>query len=242
MTILLPPDFDVSAWQNASVIGKAGDKPWNELWPRTIPQWKVWDLATYSPEDSDFVTKISATKYQLKLPSNIQFTPYVKVKAPAGKVIRMSSPNSGTTSATYTTKGGENGESLVQEFESLTWINWWFVDFEIPAGVEVLELGYRQSGYNTEFDGSFVSDDDFFNRLWIKARDTGYVNIGDTFMDCPDTTDTPELPGEDPNETPVDGDDKGLSGGVIALIAIGATLLAGAGATAYFFLRRKKKA
>ena len=187
------PDFDVSGWQNASVIGKAGDKPWNELWPRTIPQWKVWDLATYSPDDTDFVTKLSDTKYQLKLPTNIQFTPYVKVKAPAGKVVRMSAPNSGTTSVTYTTKGGEGGESIVQEFESLTWINWWFVEFEIPAGVEVIEMGYRQSGYNTEFDGSFVSDDEFFNTLWIKARDTAYVNIRDTFMDCPDRERAPWL-------------------------------------------------
>ena len=187
------PDYDVSGWQNACEIGKAGDKPWNELWPRSIPQWKVWDLANYSPDDTDFVTKLSATKYRLKLPSNIQFTPFVKVKAPAGKVIKMSSPNSGTTSVTYTTKGGADGESVVQSFESLTWINWWFVEFEIPAGVEVLELGYRQSGYNTEFDGSFVSDDEFFNTLWIKARDTAYVNIRDTFMDCPDRERAPWL-------------------------------------------------
>lgn len=180
------PDFDVSDWENAKVIGKAGDKPWNELWPRTIPEWKVWDLATYSLTDSDYVTKISDTQYRLNLPTNIQFTPYIKVKAPAGKTIRMSSPNSGTTTVTYTTKGGENGESVVQEFESLAWINWWYVDFVIPSGVEVIEIGYRQSGYNTEFDGSFISDDEFFNTLWTKARDTAYVNIRDTFMDCPD--------------------------------------------------------
>lgn len=187
------PDFDVSGWQYAAEIGKAGDKPWNELWPRSILEWKVWDLATYSPDDTDYVTKLSDTKYRLKLPTNIQFTPYVKVNAPAGKVIRMSSPNSGTTSVTYTTKGGANGESVVQSFESLTWINWWFVEFEIPAGVEVIELGYRQSGYNTEFDGSFVCDDEFFNTLWVKARDTAYVNIRDTFMDCPDRERAPWL-------------------------------------------------
>lgn len=181
------PSFDTSSWQNAKVIGKAGDKPWNELWQRSIPQWKVWDLATYSPADTDYVTKLSEGKYRLKLPTNIQFTPYIKVNAPAGKVIRMSSPNAGNTSVTYTTKDG------VQEFESLTWINWWYVDFEIPEGVEVISLGYRQSGYNTEFEGSFISDDEFFNRLWIKARDTAYVNIRDTFMDCPDRERAPWL-------------------------------------------------
>ena len=109
------------------------------------------------------------------------------MNAPAGKVIRMSFPNAGNTSVTYTTKDG------VQEFESLTWINWWYVDFEIPEGVEVISLGYRQSGYNTELEGSFISDDEFFNRLWIKARDTAYVNIRDTFMDCPDRERAPWL-------------------------------------------------
>ena len=187
------PDFDTSSWQNAKVLGKAGDKPWNELWKRSIPEWKVWDLETYAPDDTDYVTALSSGKYRLKLPSNIQFTPYIKVKAPAGKVIRMSSPNAGNTSVTYTTKGASDGGSAVQEFESLTWINWWYVDFEIPEGVEVLALGYRQSGYNTEFEGVFDSSDEFFDRLWIKARDTAYVNIRDTFMDCPDRERAPWL-------------------------------------------------
>lgn len=58
------PDFDVSSWKNAKVLGKAGDKPWNELWKRTIPEWKVWELATYSPNDTEYVSALSATKYR----------------------------------------------------------------------------------------------------------------------------------------------------------------------------------
>ena len=54
---------------------------------------------------------------------------------------------------TYTTKGGEAGERIVQEFESLAWINWWFVEFEIPTDVEILSLGYRQSGYHRKIQG-----------------------------------------------------------------------------------------
>lgn len=180
------PDFDVSSWENAAVLGKAGDKPWNELWPRTIPEWKVWDLVTYTPEDEQ-VTKVDSTHYKVDLPTNIQFTPYIKVNAPAGRTIKMSCPNSGNTSVTYTTKDG------VQEYESPSWINWWFINYEVPEDVEVLEFGYRQTGYNTEFEGYFNSDDDFFNTLWTKARDTAYVNIRDTFMDCPDRERAPWL-------------------------------------------------
>ena len=187
------PDFDTSSWNNAKIVGKAGDKPWNELWPRTIPEWKVWDLATYSPDDAEYVTKIDATHYRLKLPTNIQFTPYLKVEAPAGKVIKISCPNSVNSNLTYTTMGGNNGEAVVQEYESPSWINWWYIDFEIPEDVKVLELGYRQSGYNTEFEGYFNSDDEFFNTLWTKARDTAYVNMRDTFMDCPDRERAPWL-------------------------------------------------
>ena len=55
------PDFDVSGWEDAAVLGKAGDKPWNELWPRTIPEWKVWDLVTYTPGDEQVTKAVSYT-------------------------------------------------------------------------------------------------------------------------------------------------------------------------------------
>ncbi len=178
------PEFDVSSWANAKEIGNAGDKPWNELWPRTIPEWKLSDLYTFKTNDP-LVSK-SGTTYTLSLPTNIQFTPYIKVKAQAGKQIVISCPNSGNTSVTYTTMGGQNGEAIEQEYESPSWMNWWFIRFNIPNDVEIIDIGYRESGYKTDFLGYFNSDDNFFNTLWRKARDTVYVNIRDTFMDCPD--------------------------------------------------------
>ena len=59
----------------------------------------------------------------------------------------------------------------------------WFV---IPEGVEVNSLGYRETGYNTEFTGSFECDDAFYNRLWEKSQRTLYITMRDTYMDCPD--------------------------------------------------------
>jgi hypothetical protein len=60
------------------------------------------------------------------------------------------------------------------------------VRYTIPAGVTILDLKYRESGYDTDFAGSFQCDDGFYNRLWDKARRTLYVNMRDTYFDCPD--------------------------------------------------------
>ena len=39
------------------------------------------------------------------------------------------------------------------------------VVYTIPQGVEVIEVGYRETRFNTEFEGSFVCDDEFYNKL-----------------------------------------------------------------------------
>ena len=186
------PEFDVSGWESAAELGAAGDKPWNELWPRSVPEWKVWDRVTYTLDDTDFVQPVSGG-YRVLFPTNIHFGAYIRVVAPAGKTIKIKVPNAGNYSVTYTTAGGANGEAVEQEYESPAWINWWYADFTIPAGVEVVELGYRRSGYNADEVGYFDCDDDFYDALWRKAADTVYVNIRDTFMDCPDSERAPWL-------------------------------------------------
>lgn len=186
------PEFDVSGWEDAAELGEAGDKPWNELWLRPIPEWKVWDRESYPVTDTEHVQAISGG-YRVLFETNIHYCAYLKVRAEAGKTIKIKSPNAGNYSVTYVTKGGENGEAVEQEYESPAWINWWYADFSIPSGVEVIELGYRRSGYNSEFTGYFECNDEFYNTLWTKARDTVYVNIRDTFMDCPDSERAPWL-------------------------------------------------
>ena len=56
----------------------------------------------------------------------------------------------------------------------------------IPAGVKILELKYRETGYDTAFSGSFESENDQLNTLWQKSLRTLYVTMRDNFMDCPD--------------------------------------------------------
>ena len=74
----------------------------------------------------------------------------------------------------------------MQAYENLGWLNGQKVYYIIPKGVKVLQLGYRETGYNTEFAGSFTSSDPFLNTLWEKAQRTLYINMRDNYMDCPD--------------------------------------------------------
>ncbi|WP_328876168.1 hypothetical protein OHT76_42210 [Streptomyces sp. NBC_00287] len=39
------------------------------------------------------------------------------------------------------------------------------VRYTIPSGVTILDLKYRESGYDTDFPGSFTSNDAFLNTL-----------------------------------------------------------------------------
>ncbi len=81
--------------------------------------------------------------------------------------------------ARYITRAGD------QTYESLGWMSGNEVLYTIPAGVEILELGYRETGYDADFAGSFKCNDDALNTLWTKAQRTLYINMRDNYMDCP---------------------------------------------------------
>ncbi len=176
-------DFDDSAWQNASENGVGGCAPWGKLYPRGIPMLKDFGLKDYENSDKykgkTFTVKKTVT---LDIPYNAQCTPYFKIESKAGKKIGILTENTqlGSVSDTYITKDG------VQEFEALGWFNGEHITYVIPAGVRILELKYRETGYNTEFSGLFESDNKDLNTLWQKSLRTLYVTMRDNFMDCPD--------------------------------------------------------
>ena len=58
--------------------------------------------------------------------------------------------------------------------------------YTIPKDVEVLELKFRETGYDTELAGSFSCEEQFYNKLWDKSLRTLYITMRDTYMDCPD--------------------------------------------------------
>lgn len=185
-------DYNDSKWQKAEVFGSAGSSPWNNLYERSIPQWKDSGLKDY--ENADVYTAYKKQKtsqtvtLDMQLPYNAQVTPYLMVDAPEGLEIKISTdhyqmkpyPYEFSVKNSYITKNG------IQSFECLSWLNGEHVYYTIPAGVKIIALKYRETGYNTEFTGSFSSDDTFYNKLWEKAQRTVYINMRDNFMDCPD--------------------------------------------------------
>ncbi|MFI1727414.1 discoidin domain-containing protein [Streptomyces sp. NPDC020489] len=187
------PGFNDRGWTAPAELGAAGSAPWNNLVERPVPLFRYSGLKSYANAASLPSTGQGSTAIWAALPSNIQVTPFLKVDAPAGAVIGIQTDHyddgAGLTGiepgtqynvrATYVCTGG------VQEFEPLAWMSGTAVRYTIPAGVSILDLKYRESGYDTDFVGSFDSGDAFLDTLWTKAARTMYVNMRDNYMDCP---------------------------------------------------------
>lgn len=198
-------------WSHASVVAAAGEPPFGELHQRSIPMWKDFGISEYEQlhvtqrdEVTDFPRptkavpgKNIASVHELSgmpqedlvligsLPANLQIHPTMAISAPAGLVIdietdRIQQGSDHYLRGQYVTKDGR------QEFELPIWLNGHEVRYFIPAGVEVLEVGYRQTGYDAKFVGRFSCDNEPLNRLWLKSQRTLYVTMRDTYMDCPD--------------------------------------------------------
>jgi hypothetical protein len=171
--------FDDSLWKYAQSMGEAGVPPWNNLIKRPIPQWKNFGLTKVANLQRD------RNRVTLRLPYNMQFHFWMKVKAPKGHLIKITTDNFYNLNdvplrADYVTQEG------IQEYEHLPWLNGQEVYFDLDEGVEILEAGYRETGYASEFNGTFVVDDPDLMTLREKANRTLYVTMRDNFMDCPD--------------------------------------------------------
>lgn len=165
--------------QNATELGTWGDDPFGKMLPRPIPMWKDFGVKT-----GELIRKGDTTI--LKLPYNMQMTPIIKVSDEVGESlvhIQTDHSKSGRTHcirAEYITSKGE------QTYESLGWMNGQQIMVIAPENVQVQEISYRETGYNTELEGRFACSDPFYNLFWEKAMRTLYVNMRDNFFDCPD--------------------------------------------------------
>ncbi len=177
--------YDVTAWENATEYAVGGEGAYGKLYPRGIPFLKDYGLKAYENSknyENYTVNRLFGEKITVDIPYNAQLTPYLKIIAPAGKKIRITTENTliGAVSTTYITKEGE------QEFEALGWFNGEHITYKIPKGVTVVSLKYRETGYDSSFCGNFKCGDKFLNSLWQKSLRTLYVTMRDNFMDCPD--------------------------------------------------------
>ncbi len=190
--ILFDARRDIDGWQTDDVlhgftasreIGQAGDAPWNGLVERPIPQWKDYGLqrAKYETRKGQVADTIVA-----RLPYNMHITPWISVSDTEGGhniYIQTDHPQVGTevcVHAEYITRRGS------QQYESLGWMNGDELQLIVPHGVIFKQLMYRQTAYDSDAEGTFSCDDNFYNEYWLKALRTLHVNMRDTYYDCPD--------------------------------------------------------
>ncbi len=177
-------DKDVLRLAPSVEIGEWGDAPWGRMVPRPIPQWKDFGMKPVEFERrSDGAGNDTVVA---RLPYNMQLTPHFVIDDPTGgRKVAIFTDHSfagGTDNirAEYITRKGR------QEYESLGWMNGEWLYLIVPENVTVSRLSYRETGYDTEVAGKFECDDDFYTRFWQKAMRTLYVNMRDTWFDCPD--------------------------------------------------------
>lgn len=173
------PAFDDSRWNKAKSVSLK-DAGWNRLVDRPIPLWKDYGLKHYQRTEMQGDTLLKAW-----LPYNAQVMPYIRLKSKAGRTVRILTDDYRGGSALnvfaeYRTRDGE------QAFECRGWMNGHCVIYHLPKDVEVLDVMYRETGYDTSLTGNFSCDDQTLNRLWDKAQRTLYITMRDTYMDCPD--------------------------------------------------------
>lgn len=169
----------------AEVVGEYVASPWGKLIERFVPQ------LFFTERISCTYTKQSE-KYIVKLPHAMQFSPYIKLIAQGGEIIDIRSDR-------YNVKGGPGDPGTycghraeyicregAQEFEMLDWIFGESIVYTIPDSVTVVELGYRQSGYDSAVTTDFECNDSNVNILFQKCVRTLQVCMRENYMDCPD--------------------------------------------------------
>jgi alpha-L-rhamnosidase len=174
-------DYDDTGWPQAITMGRPPAAPWNELVLRPLPLWRVDELTAYENADQ-LPTHSTGEPIIASLPRNITISPYLKINAPAGLKIDIRTDNYKGGSE-YNYRSEYITSEGVQEFESIAYLNGHWVIYDIPKGVELLSMKYRQTRYDTDVVGCFECDDPFFNTLWQKALYTMNVNMRDAIQD-----------------------------------------------------------
>lgn len=181
--------FNCGTWENANEKGVCPSKPWGVLEQRPVPMIRDCGIKEYVELINEKNSIVRAV-----LPYAAQITPWFKVNSEAeGIKIDIRTDRyyvNGGPGDSHNVYRGHRTEYItrkgIQDFEALDWLFGEEVLYSLPEGVEVISLGYRETGYNCSFSGSFKCSDAFLNRLYDKCRRTLYVCMRDNYMDCPD--------------------------------------------------------
>jgi len=183
------PEYEDADWESANIC----ESPvWGEPVKRPVPFHKFSQLLAFEKIISNCQSTKNVVTYECILPYACQLNPYLKIIGNGEEKITIYTDryivNGGPGDPNkyrghkieYITKKGE------QCFESFNWIFGEKVYYIMPESVKILELGYRESGYNCEISGEFKCDDERINILVEKCSRTLYVCMRDNYMDCPD--------------------------------------------------------
>lgn len=177
----MAPGFDDSQWPEAvEVTG-------SPLYARPVPPVRAGEPREYAGLCRQ------QGRIVARLPYGAQITPCFTVRAPAGCVISVATDR-------YVVPGGPgddhhvyNGHRVeyitregLQRFEGLNWLYGEKVIYRMDPRVEVVELAYRESGYDTRVTAAFESSDPRLDSLVERAQRTLLMCMRDNFMDCPD--------------------------------------------------------
>ncbi len=187
--------LDIPHWQTADpaatpfaaveVSGGADAEPWGKMVARPIPMWKDYGLKKLSGWSCETLAD-GRVKITAPLPQNMQMSVALEVEdAAGGSLINIETDHVRNgevfnNRAEYITAPGRH------RYESLGWLTAENIVLTMPAGVTLRNLWYRRTGYDTAVEGTFSCSSDFINRFWQKALNTLYINMRDTFYDCPE--------------------------------------------------------
>ncbi len=179
----LPEHVAKTMYKPAREVGLPGDAPWNKLHERPIPLFKNFGLKTakYVRHEGEKEDTLVA-----RLPYNMQITPAITLDDVGGTLIKLQTNHIRVVDGEYGVRAEYITKPGSQTYESLGWMNGEELHVILPHGMKIKKLQYRESGYDTWAEGTFSSDDPFINRFWKKALNTLYVNMRDTYYDCPE--------------------------------------------------------
>jgi alpha-L-rhamnosidase len=168
-------------WHEAETAGAPPVAPWNRLVQRPIPLWRDSGLVPY--ESTVVERSPEALIVRGRLPANLSITPWFRLRAKtAGGTVDMRTDNyiggsEPNLRGEYITVAGE------QSYESIGYLNGHEVIYRFPPDVEVLGVQYRETRYNADYVGRFVSGHADLDLLWRKCAYTLNVNLRDAIQD-----------------------------------------------------------
>ncbi|MDF2543144.1 MAG: rha78D [Herbinix sp.] len=160
---------------------------WGQLYERPIPQIRRNELKICRQ------TLKMQKECVINLPYAMTYCPSFIVEAKGGEVIQICSDR-------YTINGGPGDEDHsynaqrieyrchpgINKFESILYLFGEEIILRCSEPLNIIEIGYLETGYDCDIVGEFVCDCNITNALVQKAARTLYVCMRDNFMDCPD--------------------------------------------------------